>query len=341
MSLKRIVIGFLVAILLLIAIFLYLLFFWRADTRLDPDWRINRHTTNAEGAITVRFTGTSTLLFSDGQTQWMTDGWFSRPNITQLLITKKISPDLPAIEKGLARNKVENLAAVIPLHSHYDHAMDSPEVARRTGAMLMGSESTANIGRGWGLPEDQIAIFENRVPVTLGAFTITPIETSHFQFGDTRLIKIDLNDPEITEPLIPPVSARDYKLGKAYALHVTHPRGNFVIVGSAGFGDGDLEGYDADLIFLGIGGLGQKSQDYQNAYWRETVTSVGASRVIPIHFDSLTAPITGDFKGADFIASLALGFENTLPEFFASKLVSHPELKIETLPRYDKTVIIE
>ena len=38
------------------------------------------------------------------------------------------------IARGLARNEVTTLAAVIPVHSHYDHAMDAPEVARRTGA---------------------------------------------------------------------------------------------------------------------------------------------------------------------------------------------------------------
>ena len=50
------------------------------------------------------------------------------------------------------------VAAVIPLHAHYDHAMDAPEVARRTGALLLGSESSANVARGWGLPERQIQV---------------------------------------------------------------------------------------------------------------------------------------------------------------------------------------
>ena len=65
--------------------------------------------------------------------------------------------------------------------------MDAPEVARRTGAMLMGSEATANIGRGWGLPEEQIQVLSHRVPVQLGAFVITPIESRHFQFPDPAM----------------------------------------------------------------------------------------------------------------------------------------------------------
>jgi len=65
--------------------------------------------------------------------------------------------------------------------------MDAPEVARRTGARLLGSESTANIGRGWGLPESQIRVVVNRQPIRLGRFLLTPIESRHFQFPDPRM----------------------------------------------------------------------------------------------------------------------------------------------------------
>lgn len=37
----------------------------------------------------------------------------------------------------LARLGVSRLAAVIPLHSHYDHAMDAPLVAARPGRVLL------------------------------------------------------------------------------------------------------------------------------------------------------------------------------------------------------------
>ena len=201
---------------------------------VDSAWQLPAEPDVQAGALTVRFTGTSTLLFDDGDTAWMVDGWFSRPGPLRLALGK-IAPDLQAIENGLAANQVTSLSAVIPVHSHYDHAMDSPEVARRTGATLMGSESTANIGRGWGLPETQIQILADRVPVRVGRFIITPIESRHFQFPDPALRERALGSPEITQPLKPPVGLFDYRLGKAYVLHVQHPLGRFVIVGSAGY----------------------------------------------------------------------------------------------------------
>ncbi|MEM9623510.1 MAG: MBL fold metallo-hydrolase [Pseudomonadota bacterium] len=324
-------------VLVLVAAAMYLLRH-HADPSVDPAWEIEASGSAAAGPVTVRFTGTSTLLFSDGDTAWMVDGWFSRPS-PLALIFGKIEPDLEAIKRGLAANNANDLAAVIPVHSHYDHAMDAPEVARLTGATLWGSESTANIGRGWGLDEAQIAVFENRVPVSFGAFTVTPIESKHFQFPDPDVRERALGNPEITAPLVPPVGAFEYRLGKAYVLHVDHPRGSFAIVGSAGFEEGGLAGYAAQTIFLGIGGLGGQTASYRETYWRETVEMVSAERVIPIHYDSLTGPIEGPFQGQSVVLGvLSGGEENTLP-FLKTKQAAHPHLTFETLPRYDEVVL--
>ena len=310
------------------------------DIPVDSAWAVAGSDSIPEGAVTVRFSGTATLLFSDGETQWMTDGWFSRPGPLRLVLGK-ISPDLQAIERGLADNQVVELAAVLPVHSHYDHAMDTPEVARLTGALLLGSESTANIGRGWGLPEKQIRVLVDREPVQLGKFIITPIESRHFEFPDAAIRERALGDPLLTEPLVPPVSAFDYRVGKAYVLHVSHPKGSWLIVGSAGYVEGALQSLNADIVFLGVGGLGSQTDEYRENFWRETVTAVAPSRIIPIHYDSLTAPVEGAFRGpVKAVAFLAGGLENTLG-FLRKKEAANSGLRFNTLPRFDEVVLFE
>ena len=310
------------------------------DPPVDPAWELVASDDIPDDAVTVRFSGTSTLLFSDGQTQWMTDGWFTRPGPLRLLLGK-IGPDLVAIEQGLADNKIETLAAVLPLHSHYDHAMDAPEVARRTGALLLGSQSTANIGRGWGLPEAQIKVLVDRQPVQLGRFVITPIESRHFQFPDAMMRERALDNPQLVEPLVPPVSAFDYRLGKAYVLHVRHPKGSWLIVGSAGYTEGALQGLQADVVFLGVGGLGSQTASYRESFWRETVAAVSPQRLIPIHYDSLTAPVEGAFRGpVKALGFLSGGLENTL-QFLRDKEAGQPQLLINTLPRFDEVVLFK
>jgi len=310
------------------------------EVPVDPGWAIEASEQIPPGAVTVRFSGTATLLFSDGETQWMTDGWFSRPGPLRMLLGK-IGPDIGAIEQGLADNEVTSLAAVLPLHSHYDHAMDAPEVARRTGAMLLGSESTANIGRGWGLPESQIQVLSNRQSVRLGQFVITPIESQHFQFPDPAIRERALAEPEISAPLVPPVRVFDYRLGKAYVLHVSHPKGSWLIVGSAGYIEGALQDFTADTVFLGVGGLGSQTADYMENFWRDTVATVMPSRVIPVHFDSLTGPLAGPFTGqVKLMALIADDRESTL-SFLRSKAAANPDMRFSTLPRFDEVVLFE
>ncbi|MDJ0850800.1 MAG: MBL fold metallo-hydrolase [Myxococcota bacterium] len=334
---SRVILVLLVLFAVLAAFALYLLGTYETSP-IDPAWEVAASEEVPPGSVTVRYTGTATLVFSDGETTWMTDGWFSRPGPLRLFFGE-IEPDLEAIDFGLASNEVDQLAAVFPLHSHYDHAMDAPEVARRTGALLLGSESTANIGRGWGLPESQIRVVEDRVPIPVGSFTLTPIESRHFQFPDPRIRERALSDPEITEPLVPPVGAFDYRLGKAYVLHVTHPRGSWLIVGSAGFIEGGLEGFQADVAFLGTGGLGSQTDAYRETYWSETVGRTSPLRVIPIHWDSLTGPIDAPFTGPVRAAGfLSAGTDLTLA-FLREKDAANPQIELVVLPRFGEVVL--
>ena len=317
---------------------------WRlltyAPAPVGPAWELPAAADSGLGPVPVRFSGTATLLFSDGETSWMTDGWFSRPGLLSVAFGR-IKPDIEAVEAGIARNGVRSLAAVLPLHSHYDHAMDAPEVARRTGAQLLGSEATANIGRGWGLPETQIGVLRDGEPVHLGAGTIVPIESRHISYSSDRLNRELIDDWQINAPLVPPAKALDYKLGKSYILHVTHPRGSFLVLGSAGFVPGQLAGFDVDVLFLGVGALGSKPPEYREAFWRETALQVQPELVIPIHRDSLLGPTDGPFTGEIRLASLLAGDAAELQAFMLEKAETHPEMRWHTLPRYQPVVILE
>lgn len=325
-------------VLLALAALAYFFLMTHVPVPVDSAWAVEGNATIPPGSVTVRFTGTSTLLFDDGETAWMVDGWFSRFGPLALL-RGKIEPDLAAIEAGLAKNEIDRLEAVIPVHSHFDHAMDAPEVAKRTGAVLVGSQSTANIGRGWGLDEAELRVAVDRESFRFGSFLITLIETNHFEFPDPDVREQALSDPRISEPLVPPVAAFDYRVGQPYAIHVVHPRGSFLIQASAGYREGGLVGFEADVVFLGIGGLGTQTPEYREAYWQETVTPSGASEVILIHWDSLTSPIEGPFLGEVRAAGFLSSGSDETRAFLDDKLAKDPALRFKTLPRYDEVVI--
>jgi hypothetical protein len=69
---------------------------------------------------------------------------------------------------------------------------------------------------------------------------------------------------------------------------VAHPQGTTIVQGSAGFVDGALENVGADVVMLGVGLLESLGRDYAERYWQALVTTTGATRVFPVHFDDHT-----------------------------------------------------
>jgi L-ascorbate metabolism protein UlaG (beta-lactamase superfamily) len=235
--------------------------------------------------LSVTFLGVSTLLVDDGSAAILTDGFFSRPSMAQVLLTR-LAPDPARIQECLDRAMpgLSRLEAVLPVHSHFDHALDSAYVAEHTGAVLVGGESTANLGRGHGLPEDRIVVPPPGEPLVLGPFTVTLLESHH--------CPPDRYPGAITEPLRPPAKAGAYRCGEAWSILVAHAGGLTALVqGSAGFVEGALAGQRADVAYLGVGQLGLQSEHYLTTYWRETVRTVGARRAVLTHWDDYFRPL--------------------------------------------------
>lgn len=259
---------------------------WLANARPDlaPYQALVRTTPGGTpSGFTVTFLGVSTLLFDDGQTAFMTDGFFSRPGKLAAALTP-LAPDEAAIDAALARAKVKRLAAVVVLHSHYDHALDAPVVARRTGALLVGSASTANIGRGQDLPEDRIVTVVPGEVMKLGAFTIRFFPSRHAPSHAPVAGTIDA-------PLAMPARAGAFREGGCWTILVERGDRRVLVQSSAGFEPGALRGVHADVVYLGIGLLGRQDLEYRTRYWTELVHDTGAQRVIPIHWDDFWRPL--------------------------------------------------
>ena len=245
--------------------------------------------------LTVTWLGVSTLLLDDGASTLMTDGYFSRPSLARVALGK-VSPSSARVDGCLARLKVTRLEAVIPVHTHIDHALDSALVADRTGARLVGVESAANVGRGYGLAADRLVVAVPGEPIRLGAFDITLLQSRHSA--------PDRFPGEITAPVIPPVKASAYRCGEAWSTLVYHrPSGRRLLVqGSAGFVKGALAGHRADVVYLGVGQLGLQPEPYLVDYWTETVRTVGARRVVLVHWDDFFRPLSKPLRALPYAA---------------------------------------
>jgi len=247
----------------------------------------------SDAPLSVTWLGVSTVLVDDGTSALMTDGFFSRPGLVDVGL-RRLAPSESRIDYCLNRAGVHRLAAVLPVHTHFDHVLDSAVVAQRTGARLIGGRSAANIARGQGLSPEKIVITTPGEVLSLGPFGVTLIESHH--------CPPDRFPGEITEPVVPPAKASAYRCGEAWSTLIHHVPSDrrLLIQGSAGFLPGALEGMHAEVAYLGVGQLGLQSQDYITRYWEETVAAVGARRAVLIHWDDFFRPLTEPMRALPY-----------------------------------------
>ena len=246
-----------------------------------------------DAPLRVTWMGVSTLLLDDGSSALMTDGYFSRPGLVRVA-AGKVSSSAARVDGCLARAKVSRLEAVVPVHTHFDHVLDSALVADRTGALLVGGESAANVGRGYGLPENRLVVAVSGEPIELGAYEITLVESHH--------CPPDRFPGVINEPLTPPVKVSAYRCGEAWSTLIQHrPSGRRLLIqGSSGYVKGALDDYRAEVAYLGVGQLGLQPRSYLVDYWTETVRAVGARRVILIHWDDFFRPLSKPLRALPY-----------------------------------------
>ncbi|MDH4126403.1 MAG: MBL fold metallo-hydrolase [Gammaproteobacteria bacterium] len=238
-------------------------------------------------AVTLTWLGVSTLLFDDGETQILIDGFISRPSVVDIVFDVPVRSEVAQINQVLDQYEMRRLAAIIPVHSHFDHAMDIGAIANRSSASILGSESTARIAQGAGVPDDQIVIVEDDSEYQFGAFTIRLLRSRHAPIGWGGTVPFD---GEIGTPLELPAPVSAWRTGEVYSIVISHADGTTVVQGSAGFRPGALDDVDADVLLLGTWGLKSLGRDYTEQYWLAMITATGAKRILPIHFDDYTRP---------------------------------------------------
>jgi len=274
---------------ILVTVSIAVVLLWRERPSLDDiDWPTPALASAANAdAVTVTWLGVTTLLFDDGETQILIDGFFSRPSLAEVVLRLPIQNDAPQINYAMNEFRMRRLAAIIPVHSHFDHAMDVGAIANRSSASILGSESTAQVARGAGVPEDQITVVEAVASFEFGNFRVTLRPIGHAPISWRGSVPFD---GIIEEPLTMPQPISAWRMGGGYTIIIEHPQGTALVQGSSAYKKYDLQDIAADVVFLGVGQLESLGRDYAELYWQHTVTSTGSHSVYPVHFDDFTKP---------------------------------------------------
>ncbi len=261
-------------------------------------------TTNQD-SIKVNFLGTTSMLISDGTTNLMIDGFVSRPSTANILFSKlKTDPFL--VKQTLEKLRVNKMDAILVFHSHYDHVMDSPEFAKQTGAIVLGSESTALVCRGHNLPSAQIRVITSGQPYNFGKFKVTFVLSKHIKLP--WLIEKAGLAGTITEEVIQPASFFDYKEGGTYSIIIEHPKGSLMLH-SADFKEDELKGYHADTVFFSTPNIENMKPDVRNKLFKEIFEQTDSKRIIPVHWDDITLTLN---KPLQPLSKLVTDFDKSM-----------------------------
>jgi len=256
------------------------------------------------GEVKVTFFGVSTLLFDDGETQLLIDGFFSRPSKNEVM-TAKISTDKIAADSIISRFKMDRVKAIFVAHSHYDHAFDVAYVTQKTNAELFGSLSTLNIGRGGGLKEDRMSLFIPGKLHNFGKFGVIVLESKH----SPKDPKTNDEGKEILFPLSQPATSLEYFEGGSYDFIIRYNNKTIYLKPSANYIKGMLNTFEADVLFLGIAQTGSADREFKTEFYEHTVSRLRPELIVPLHWDNFFLflseelhPLSGSFyeRAEDF-----------------------------------------
>ncbi len=238
------------------------------------------------GRVRMTFFGTTTWLLDDGETQLLLDAHLTRPRLAAMLFAG-LKTDAAFVDEVLRRRPMNRLAAIFVSHTHYDHVLDAAYLASTTGAVLCGSRSAVNVGLGGGIAPDRLRQFSAGETLRFGAFAVTILPSIHSKpnrFNDDLGV-------EITRPLAQPARKRDYTEGGSFDFLIRHGADTLLVRPSCNYIPGALQGVRADTMLLGIGAMGKEDAAFMDAFWDETVKTVDAKRLIPIHWDNFFRPL--------------------------------------------------
>jgi L-ascorbate metabolism protein UlaG (beta-lactamase superfamily) len=290
----------------------------RVFPRWVPNEELRPRAREASGAsLHVRWLGTAAHVIETATTRILIDPYLSRPGLGRL-IGQPLEPD-EALIFASVRTRID---AILCGHSHFDHLLDAPRIAQRTGAKLAGSRTTCAFGRASGLADDQLI----EVPPSGRRFTIGDIDVRFVPslHGRTALGRVPFPGA-VDGDVGLPARAHHYKMGGAFGILLRAGGTSVYHNGSADLIDAELDGEHADVLLAGLA-LRRATRDYV----ARLVGALHPKLVIPTHHDAFFAPLD---RGVHLLPGIDL-------EGFVSDVRAHAKGARVITPGYEEAIAI-
>ena len=235
----------------------------------------------SEGAVRVRWLGTAGFAIEHAGTVVLIDPYVTRASLAHCIVAPLYS-DARAI--SLYTPKAD---AIVVGHTHFDHVLDVPDIARATGARVLGSRSAARLCRARGVAEDKVECVEPEpggAPIErdVGPFHLRFIPSAHSRFMLGRVPA----PGEIADCDDIPMRAEAYRCGAVFGIEIRVAGRTIYHLGSAELVDARVDVKHVDLLLLCVAGW-HASRDLPE----RVANKLAPGAVLLSHWDDFLRPL--------------------------------------------------
>lgn len=266
--------------------------------------------------LEIEWLGVSGYRLSYEGVSLLVDPYVSRVPLRALLLRRRALPNPDLIARYISAPG--QVAGILVGHTHFDHAVDAPAIARRFGARAYGSGSLAQLMRLHGLADLAVQVEPHR-RYEIGPFAVRFVPSRH-----SKLL-LGLKVPmagELTCEHLDGLTPTAYKCGDVWGIRIEVAGVSLYHQGSADLDDDELAREPVDIFLAGVAGRGVTPR-----YWERILPRLDPRIVLPTHYDDFFAPLGGEEK---FVTGVKLG---ELPDEIAA--VSR-DARLAALPRIDR-----
>ncbi|MFN8112325.1 MAG: MBL fold metallo-hydrolase [Solirubrobacterales bacterium] len=221
------------------------------------------------------------------------DPYVSRVPLRSLLLRRRALPDPAMIDRYAAAPG--EVAGILVGHTHFDHAVDAPEIARRHGASAYGSDSLVTLMRLHRLGDRAVEVVPQQT-YELGPFAVRFVPSRHSKLILGRKVPMD---GELTCDHLDGLAPGAYKCGAVYGIRIEVAGISIYHQGSADLDDEALGSDPVDLFLAGVAG-----RSVTPAYWDRILPRLDPRIVVPTHYDNFFTPLG---RAQDYAWRVALG----------------------------------
>jgi L-ascorbate metabolism protein UlaG (beta-lactamase superfamily) len=202
-------------------------------------------------------------------------------------------------------------------HTHFDHAVDAPAIARRFDCKAYGSSSLVTLMGLHGMAERAVEV-EPYKTYELGPFEVSFTPSVHSKLLLGLAVPYD---GELTCEHLDSLSPAAYRCGQVWGISIAVAGIRFYHQGSANLIDDAIREREVDVFLAGIAGRG-----FTEDYWKRILPRLNPRAVVPTHYDNFFRPLG---RPMEFVANVQL---SELPDEIGSV---GADIELAALPRGD------